>query len=154
MGDLERLQLVMESMPDEDLMRRLERERGFGRDDYPVRAMWNGILAGIVFQHPSAESLLRELKRNGQLRLLCGFDKAPTSWALSRFLRKLLKMENEITAIFDQMVNELMALLPDFGKHLAIDGKKLPTHARPNKEKKADDGRWAGLRKKGLLLSK
>jgi len=50
-------------------------------------------------------------------------------------------MENEITAIFDQMVNELMALLPDFGKHLAIDGKKLPTHARPNKEKKADDGR-------------
>ncbi|MDI9471310.1 MAG: DDE transposase, partial [Dethiobacteria bacterium] len=53
LGDLERLQLVIESMPDEDLMRRLERERGFGRDDYPVRAMWNGILAGIVFQHPS-----------------------------------------------------------------------------------------------------
>ncbi len=141
LGDLERLRLVMVSMSDEDLMRRLERERGFGRDDYPVRAMWNGILAGIVFQHPSAESLLRELKRNGQLRLLCGFDKVPTSWALSRFLTKLLRMENEITAIFDQMVNELMALLPDFGKHLAIDGKKLPTHARPNKEKKADDGR-------------
>ncbi|NMD32659.1 MAG: transposase, partial [Firmicutes bacterium] len=35
LGDLERLQLVIESMPDEDLMRRLERERGFGRDDYP-----------------------------------------------------------------------------------------------------------------------
>ena len=118
LGDLERLRLVMVSMSDEDLMRRLERERGFGRDDYPVRAMWNGILAGIVFQHPSAESLLRELKRNGQLRLLCGFDKVPTSWALSRFLTKLLRMENEITAIFDQMVNELMALLPDFGKHL------------------------------------
>ncbi|MGB4215209.1 MAG: DDE transposase, partial [Dethiobacteria bacterium] len=32
LGDLERLQLVIESMPDEDLMRRLERERGFGRD--------------------------------------------------------------------------------------------------------------------------
>jgi len=38
------------------------------------------------------------------------------------------------------MVNELMALLPDFGKHLAIDGKKLPTHARPNKEKKQMTG--------------
>ena len=48
-------------------------------------------------------------------------------------------MENEITAIFDQMVNELMALLPDFGKHLAIDGK-VATHARPNKEKKQMTG--------------
>ena len=111
LGYLERLRLVLYCMPDEALMRRLERERGFGRDDYPVRAMRNGIFAGIVFQHSSAESLLRELKRNGQLRLLCGFDKAPTSWTLGRFLTKLLSMENEITAIFAQMVNELMALL-------------------------------------------
>ena len=75
------MRLVLKCMPDEILMRRLERERGFGCDDYPVRAMWNGILAGIVFQHSTAESLLRELNRNGQLRFLCGFDKAPTGLA-------------------------------------------------------------------------
>ncbi len=34
-----------------------------------------------------------------------------------------------------------MRLLPDFGEHLAIDGKQLHTHARPSKEKKAKDGR-------------
>ena len=29
-------------------MRTLEAARGRGRDDYPVRAMWNSVLAGIV----------------------------------------------------------------------------------------------------------
>lgn len=72
-GDLERLRLVLNHMPDEELMVLLEKERGKGRNDYPVRAMWNSILAGIVFQHGSIESLRRELSRNGQLRDLCGF---------------------------------------------------------------------------------
>jgi len=35
LGDLDRLRLVLKCMPDEILMRRLERERGFGCDDYP-----------------------------------------------------------------------------------------------------------------------
>ena len=59
-------------------MRQLERERYKGRDDYPVRAMWDSILAGIVFQHETIEKLRRELARNGQLREMCGFfNKVP-----------------------------------------------------------------------------
>ena len=58
LGDLERLRLVIEYMPDENLMNKLERERKNGRDDYPVRAVWNSIIAGVVFQHISVESLL------------------------------------------------------------------------------------------------
>jgi hypothetical protein len=51
LGDLERLRMVIENMPDEELMEVLERERGKkGRDDYPVRAVWNTVLAGVVFQ--------------------------------------------------------------------------------------------------------
>jgi len=73
LGDLERLRLVLDYMPDEALMRTLERRRGKGRDDYPVRAVWNSILAGIVFQHDTVEKLRRELMRNGQLREMCGF---------------------------------------------------------------------------------
>ena len=42
----------------------LERRRGRGRDDYPIRAMRRALVAGIVFQHVSVESLLRELRRN------------------------------------------------------------------------------------------
>ena len=76
LGDLSRLQLELDYLPDEPLMRRLESQRGKGRDEYPVRAVWNSILAGIVFQHNSIESLRRELKRNDRLRWLCGFDVA------------------------------------------------------------------------------
>ena len=74
LGDLKRLQLVLSALPDEPLMRALEADRGKGRDDYPIRAVWNSLLAGVVFGHESVESLRRELLRNGQLRVLCGFD--------------------------------------------------------------------------------
>ncbi len=52
LGDLSRLTLLLENLPDEGLMLKLESARGSGRDDYPVRAMWNSLLAGIVFQQP------------------------------------------------------------------------------------------------------
>ena len=42
LGDLERLRLVLEQLPDEALMRKLEQKRYRGRDDYPVRAMRQG----------------------------------------------------------------------------------------------------------------
>ena len=44
--DLGRLRLVLEYLPDEALMRHLEADRGQGRDDYPLRAVWNSLLAG------------------------------------------------------------------------------------------------------------
>lgn len=142
LGDLERLHLVLEHMPDEDLMQKLEVKRGLGRNDYPVRGMWNAILAGVVYQHISIESLRRELLRNGQLRNMCGLSKVPTSWAYSRFLGKLLSMEEEINTLFDKLVTELSVLLPGFGINLAVDGKAIDTHARPKeKEKESTDRR-------------
>ena len=90
-SDLDRLKLVLSVLPDEPLMRKLEELRGKGRNDYPIRATWNAVLAGIVFQHPSVASLRRELLRNGELRQLCGFDPmlgakaVPTDDAFSNF---------------------------------------------------------------------
>lgn len=84
--------LVRDTIPDELLIQKLESHRGNGRDDYPVRATWNSILAGIVFQHDSTESLRHELSRNGELRDECGFDPimgsdaVPTSSAYTHFL--------------------------------------------------------------------
>jgi hypothetical protein len=128
LGDLERLRLVVEYMPDEDLMRKLEEIRNNGRDDYPVRATWNSVLAGVVFQHPSVEHLRRELDRNGQLRYMCGLDSVPTSSAYSRFLYSLLQNPEDVDAIFYKLVDEIKEVLPDFGKILAIDGKAIQTH--------------------------
>ena len=121
LGDLERLQLVLKYVPDEELMEHLEKDRGRGRDEYPVRAVWNSILAGVVFQHDSVESLRRELKRNGQLRELCGFDPlrgkagVPRSWVYTRFLRKLFRYSEMMDEMFDRLVEELREFLPGFG---------------------------------------
>jgi hypothetical protein len=40
--------MVLLVIPDEGLMRKLEAIRGKGRDAYPVRAVWNSLLAGVV----------------------------------------------------------------------------------------------------------
>jgi hypothetical protein len=141
LGDLERLRLVLDYMPDEELMRTLEKKRAKGRNDYPVRAMWNILLAGVVFQHTSIESLRRELSRNGQLRYLCGLQgKVPSSAAFTRFLKKLIKHRDHIEKILRQLVRQMVNLLPDFGKHLAIDSKAISSFG--NKPKKGTpDGR-------------
>ena len=168
LGDLERLNLVIQHMPDEELMRALEMERGKGRNDYPVRAIWNSILAGVVYQHPSVESLRRELLRNGQLRFMCGFrsDKdVPGAYVYTRFFKKLFEKEEMIEDIFNHLVDELEGLLPEFGKNLAIDGKAIQSLARRKNKKKKKDGRrdldanwgikeYKGVREDGTCWSK
>ena len=76
-SDLDRLKFVVDHLPEECLVQYLEVMRAHGRNDYPVRAMWNALLAGIVFEHESLESLLRELARNPSLMDTCGFDPLP-----------------------------------------------------------------------------
>ena len=76
--DLERLDLALDRLPDEELVSALAARRGRGRDDYPVRAMWRALVAGVVFGHESSASLLRELRRNPALLEVCGFD--PLGW--------------------------------------------------------------------------
>lgn len=39
MGDLERLRLILDDLPDEALIFQWEEERKNGRNDYPVRAI-------------------------------------------------------------------------------------------------------------------
>lgn len=75
--DLERLELALQNLPDEKLMRELETIRGHGQNKFPIRPMWNAVVAGVVFQHPSIESLRRELGRNPSLMQCCGFTTLP-----------------------------------------------------------------------------
>lgn len=76
-SDLDRFFLVRDHLPDEQIIEYLEVMRGKGRNDFPVQAMWNGLIAGVVFQHPCIESLLRELSGNPCLLEACGFDVLP-----------------------------------------------------------------------------
>ena|SRR3989338_1854269 len=47
-----RLSLVLEAIGDEGLMQISEKKRKGKRNDYPIRAVWNSILAGIVYIYP------------------------------------------------------------------------------------------------------
>ena len=169
-SDLERLSLVLEHLPDEALMKKLEAHRNRGRDDYPIRPVWNSVLAGIVYQHESVESLRRELLRNGELREGCGFDPCkgsaavPPSSVYTRFLKLLITFKSEIDAMFDTLVDTLKALLPDLGLSVAVDSKAVNSAGRPTKETEGDgrrdtDADWGkktyhGQREDGTLWEK
>lgn len=136
LGDLERLKLVIDHIPDQKLITVLNELRGSGRNDNPIFAQWNSLLAGIVFQHKSIESLRRELQRNAQLRELCGFDPlkgssaVPSKSSYNRFIVNIINNMHLIDEIFDMLVKQLKAILPDFGKDLAFDSKAIESFGR------------------------
>ena len=157
LGDLERFQLLIETMPDTKLMNTLRGLRANGRNDYPIPAVWNSILAGIVFEHASIASLRRELSRNAQLREMCGFDPilgvnaVPSKSAYNRFLATLLAQESLVRDMFNSLVQELRNIFPNFGRNLAGDGKAIPSFGKPSKKRDGDkrreeDGDW-GVKK-------
>ena len=152
LGDLERLQHILETLPDEALMRKLEHTRGKGRDDYPIRAMWNLLIAGIVFGHNSIASLLREMNRNIQLAHVCGFGfrKYPQAHNMSRFIAILLRHETDIEEMFTKLSHSLYTLLEGFGTELAIDSKWLPSSAKWISDRKIPDGRSEVDARKGV----
>lgn len=129
-----RLARVLDTLPDEPVIAALIRQRKKKRNDYPVEAVWNSLIAGVVFGHNGVESLRRELQRNAELRQVCGFDPllgdkaVPPAPVYSRFLAKLYGLRRLIDAMFHELVETVGALLPDFGKELAVDGKAIQTH--------------------------
>jgi len=169
-SDMDRLQRVLEALPDEALMLALEAQRNGKRDDYPLRAVWNSLIAGVVFQHEGVQSLRRELMRNAELRQVCGFDPllglkaVPLPCVYTRLSHKLFAHQADVDAMFDALVERLRALLPGLGTHLAVDSKGVDSHGRPT-DKTDPDGRrdldadwgtktYSGVRKDGTAWEK
>ena len=139
LGDLERLQTVLGALDDAALIRRLYRIRGKGRNDWPCEAMWNSFIASFLFGHETVESLLRELRRNKQLRTICGFGPkaakqkdgsrkiyvAPSKSAYSKFLKNLICCQKELDGMFMDLVLYMYENLEDFGGMLMVDGKAI-----------------------------
>ena len=62
-GDSITIEAAHRASSTEELVAALEAVRGRGRNDYPVRAMWRALVAGVVFGHRSIASLVREFRR-------------------------------------------------------------------------------------------
>lgn len=151
-GDLERLQMVLAALPDGGLIRKLYRIRGKGRNDWPCEAMWNSFIASFLFEYPTIEALLRELRRNSQLRKICGFEvryvrqkdgscrvyTAPSASAYSNFLENLRGCQEELSQMFSELVKYMYGNLERFGEYLMVDGKAIQSYATGiSKNKKA-----------------
>jgi len=127
-----RLGRILDALPDEALVAALRQARKGRRDDYPVEAVWRSFVAGVVLGHPTVAALIRELKRNGELREVCGFDPlrgdqaVPPEWVYSRLGSALERHWALVEAMFDCLVDRVASLLPDFGRTLAMDSKALP----------------------------
>lgn len=139
LGDLERLQMVLDELNDGELIHKLYQIRGKGRNDWSCEAMWNSFIASFLFEHETVESLLRELRRNKQLRTICGFEPkavkqkngsiriyvAPTASAYSKFLKNLMSCKKELEEMFTEMVQYMYQKLEHFGEILMVDGKAI-----------------------------
>jgi hypothetical protein len=132
---------------DEEVVRELDRERGHGRDDHPVRAMWNLVMTSLYLRHGRFSEVLAELSRNSDLARLLGFEeigpnryRLPSKSALSRFHVKLNEEAHlaKVQAVFAGTVQALKTENPDFGKHAALDAADVRTHARPGRKLSQD----------------
>ena len=145
LGDLEKILMVLDGLPETDLFERLEAKRKHGRKDYSVQSYFIAYIAKFILQLETDQQLLRQLRMNSQLRQICGFEthgvklkngttklvNCPSPAAYSRFLRDLSEVFPEVEEWVEKGVVKLYELLPDFGKEVALDGKIIGTYASP-----------------------
>lgn len=137
----------LNAVPCDALIDRLNRERGWGRDDYPVRPMLRLVLAKLYLRHGRFSQLLAELNRNGDLARVLGFEevisgrfKVPPPSALSRFHQKLQRedLSEEVELVFQRTVRLLQEVNPQLGMHTALDASDIRTHGHA--ERQGHDG--------------
>jgi Transposase DDE domain len=132
---LSTLKLLLESLPDQDLLDGLRQARGRGRDDFPVAVLWGVFVFTIALRHPSFVSCIDELKRNPALYRLLGIASVqdiPNDYNLSRFADVLGREPHlsRLRKVFDTQVQRLGRVVPDLGQHTAGDSAALNGRAK------------------------
>lgn len=146
--DNHRLVMVLDALQDDELIWKLEHSRKGRRNHYPVRMLWQSLIAAKVYGIATVNDLIRELKRNESLRRVVGIKHlglVPKPWQFSRMFSKLSAPENLllIKDIFDQAIGDLKDIVPDFGESLAIDGTEVSSWCnRYAKDKSDKDAGW------------
>ncbi len=141
----DRLVLVLEALPAENLITSLMRENWTGRKGYSTRGMWSTLLAGVLNQCNSLSQVVRLLKRDREVRLVYGFsqDDIPSEDALGRFLKKLVKHEDLVEKCFTSLVERLRELLPGFGDKLVVDSTEIKAYSNGHRKHPSDsDAHW------------
>lgn len=135
---IERIERVLDALPDADLIDVLEKQTSNGRPRrHPADGLWRALIMGILLGHRYVANMLAELRRNDRLRVICGLgpsEDAPREDEMSRFVKRLAEHQDKIDAIFVALVRAVREYLPDFGKQLAQDSTHLRTFSRGKKD--------------------
>src|SRR3954470_19486237 len=109
--ELSTLRQLLEVLPDQALLDGLDKARGKGRDDFPVRVLWGTVVFTVALRHPSFASCIAELNRNPALYRLLGIssvDGIPKD-NVSRFVDVLGSEphHSNLREVFDVLVQRL-----------------------------------------------
>jgi hypothetical protein len=131
---LKTIEQFLQIIPDAELIESLERWRGRGRNDCPVRVALRCLWLTVALRHTSFQATLGELRRNGDLRHLIGIQKeedVPSAANISRFLKVLGRLPHRalLQGVFDRMIQRLGVAVADLGAQTAGDSTGLS--ARP-----------------------
>lgn len=151
LGDLERCKLLIDNVPDREIVYKLMQIRGKGRNEYPIIPVWNSILIMPLIECSTVEQLRRELSRNSDLRKLCGFEDAnyyygkcklvPPAKAYSNMFKNLKNIEPLLKECFYKLRKFMYDNLKNFGKDTAEDGKIFLSKAKRPEDSEGTDGR-------------
>lgn len=151
LGDLERCKLLIDNVPDREIVSKLIQIRGKGRNEYPIIPVWNSILIMPLIECSTVEQLRRELSRNSDLRKLCGFEDAnyhygkcklvPSAKAYSNMFKNLKNIEPLLKECFYKLRKFMYDNLKNFGKDTAEDGKIFLSKAKRPEDSEGTDGR-------------
>jgi Transposase DDE domain len=128
---------VLASLPDEALLDGLQQARGNGRNDYPIPILWGVVVLAVLCRHVFLNDCLAELHRNPALCRILGIRQVadiPKPANLSRFLDLLGQPPHlqALRGVFDTLVGQLAAVVPDLGRHTAGDSTALAAKAKKN----------------------
>ncbi len=125
---------------DEEVVEALVAERGHGRDDYPVVAMWRLMGVKLFLRKGRFSDLIAELRRNADFARLLGFNERlpgvfdlPDASAICRMHIKLKgdAYQARIKRVQEKTVELLRREDPTIGVHTAEDSTDVRTHGHP-----------------------
>ena len=130
---------VFDNLSDAPLLARLWLYRANGRPGYPLRPLWRAYVASFVLNLGSTNDLIRLLRRDRELRRLCGFgSQLPHRTTFNRFITRLSHHPELVEESLGAVTNRLRELLPDLGSEVAIDSTTVRTHSNPNRHTVSD----------------
>lgn len=143
----DRLHLVLETIDAEKLLWAIDADSSAGPKGYPARVLWSALIAGVVYRHPTIAELIRNLRSNPYLRLVCDIhstDAIPSASTFSRFLSRLVRHEHLLDKCIDDLVKRFAALAPGFGESVAGDSTDVHAYSKGKKVGASDpDASWS-----------